>query len=174
MTADTDKSISGSNAIDPAVVAYKELLRGCLDRRPSGIRARLAQALGRNPSFISQISNPVYGTPIPAAHIKTIFEICHFSSLERQQFLAAFERAHPNRSPKTQSAPRYRRLTLNLQDTGSAAKNREIDLLLEDFAKRLSRVLAQETATTATADTNTTDRNFAADAVQNTSGGGAA
>ena len=36
-------------------------------------------ALGKNRSFVSQITNPAYATPIPAQHLETIFEICHFS-----------------------------------------------------------------------------------------------
>ncbi len=71
-----------------------------LDRRPSGTRQRLANALGKNRSFVSQISNPAYPVPIPAPHIEIIFDICHFSPAERQAFLDAFQRAHPNRSSR--------------------------------------------------------------------------
>ena len=53
-----------------------------LDRRPSGTRQRLADALGKNRSFVSQITNPAYQTPIPAQHFDPIFEICHFSAQE--------------------------------------------------------------------------------------------
>ena len=56
------------------VAAYKRILQKVLDSRPSGMRQRLAESLGKNRSFISQISNPAYPTPIPAQHIDTIFE----------------------------------------------------------------------------------------------------
>ena len=36
-------------------------------------------ALGKNRSFVSQITNPAYAMPIPAQHLEIIFEICHFS-----------------------------------------------------------------------------------------------
>ena len=52
----------------PTVAAYKRVLQDVLERRPSGMRQRLAEALGKNRSFISQISNPTYPTPIPAQH----------------------------------------------------------------------------------------------------------
>ena len=77
---------------------YKRLLRNVLDRRPSGTRHRLAIALGKNRSFVSQISNPAYPVPIPARHLGIIFEICHFSPAEEQEFLEVFTpRIHPSR-----------------------------------------------------------------------------
>ena len=85
------------NAKSASVEAYKSILRNVLDRRPSGTRQRLAIALGKNRSFISQISNPVYPVPIPAPHLEIIFEICHFSGAEKREFLECFTRAHPGR-----------------------------------------------------------------------------
>src|SRR5947209_19149870 len=80
-----------------SVEAYKSLLREVLERRPSGTRQRLANALNKNRSFVSQISNPTYQVPIPAPHLDVIFEVCHFSASEKKAFLEAFQRAHPNR-----------------------------------------------------------------------------
>ena len=80
---------------EEAVVTYKAILKRVMDNRPSGTRQRLAGALGKNRSFISQITNPAYATPIPARHVETIFEICHFSPDDRQLFLEAYARAHP-------------------------------------------------------------------------------
>ncbi len=48
------------------ISAYKRIFQDVLDRRPSGMRQRLAEALGKNRSFITQIANPAYQTPIPA------------------------------------------------------------------------------------------------------------
>jgi len=42
------------------IAAYKAILRDVLDKRPSGMRQRLAEALGKNRSFITQIANPAY------------------------------------------------------------------------------------------------------------------
>src|SRR6202163_5035818 len=79
------------------VGAYKEVLKRVLDTRPSGTRHRLAIALGKNRSFISQIANPVYTVPIPVQHLETVFEICHFTAADRREFLAAYDEAHPRR-----------------------------------------------------------------------------
>src|SRR3981189_3925293 len=81
------------------IAAYKAILRDVLDKRPSGRRQRLAEARGKNRSFITQIANPAYQTPIPAQHVHPIIQICHFSAQERDRFLEAYHRAHPPRLP---------------------------------------------------------------------------
>ena len=54
---------------EEAVQRYKTILQHVIDNRPSGTRQRLAGALGKNRSFISQITSPAYATPIPARHV---------------------------------------------------------------------------------------------------------
>src|ERR1700722_17494903 len=93
-------------AVSPNVAAYKLVLKRVLDNRPSGMRHRLAKALGKNRSFISQMANPTYSTPAPAQHLDIIFELCHFSKAERAEFLAAYVRAHPRRLNVVRPAPR--------------------------------------------------------------------
>src|ERR1044071_2202667 len=100
------------------VAAYKRVLQQALDNRPSGMRQRLAEALGKNRSFISQISSPSYPTPIPAQHIERIFEICHFSPQDRDRFLEAYRQAHPRRLRVIGHQERHRRTTLTLPDLG--------------------------------------------------------
>ena len=73
----SDRSIA--TAAPDQVVEYKTILKRVLDNRPSGTRQRLAKALGKNRSFISQIANPAYRIPIPGQHLATILNICHFS-----------------------------------------------------------------------------------------------
>jgi hypothetical protein len=68
------------------VADYKRLLQRVCDNRPSGTRGRLAVALGTNRSFVSQLVNPVYAMPIPAQHLETIFEVCHFSWPSARRF----------------------------------------------------------------------------------------
>ena len=75
-------SPEASTGIEP-VAAYKSILQAIIDNRPSGTRLRIASAIGKNRSFVSQITNPIYPTPIPAQHLETIFSICHFSPAER-------------------------------------------------------------------------------------------
>jgi hypothetical protein len=123
------------------VETYKSLLRNVLDRRPSGTRQRLANAIGKNRSFVSQISNPAYPAPIPAAHIEIIFDVCHFAPAERQAFLEAFHRAHPNRIKPRRGSHSLRVLKLEVADFGDAATNREFDELVRETARRLSRML---------------------------------
>jgi hypothetical protein len=132
-----------SSETDAAVAGYKTVLQRVLDTRPSGTRQRLAGALGKNRSFVSQIANPTYATPIPAAHLETIFEICHFSPEDRRQFLEAYGRAHPRRLP---AAPHNRRLrphTVYLPDLGEDARNRDLDRVIGDFVQRITRLIDQ-------------------------------
>src|SRR3984893_18682640 len=69
------------------IAAYKAILRDLLEKRTCGMRHRLAEALGKNRSFITQIANPAYQTPIPAQHVHAIIQVCHFSVQERDPFL---------------------------------------------------------------------------------------
>jgi len=121
-----------------AVSAYKAVLKRILDTRPSGTRHRLAIALGKNRSFISQIANPVYAVPIPRQHLDTIFEICHFTAADRREFLAAYGEAHPRSVNPVRKATGTRKLTLAVPDFGDARRNRLLDETLAEIARRLA------------------------------------
>jgi hypothetical protein len=123
------------------VAAYKTILRNILEERPSGTRQRLATALGKNRSFISQMCNPVYRAPIPAPHLEIIFEICHFPPAQKRQFLESFERAHPNRSREPRENSSLRSLKLEVYDFGDARKNRAFDELMREAMRRLAQVI---------------------------------
>ena len=127
-----------------SVAAYKGIFKAVLDNRPSGIRLRLARAIGKNRSFISQISNSTYQIPIPAQHLNTIFEVCHFSSAEKTAFLEAYDRAHPRRTGRLRGVRRERTLTLHVPDLGSQKRNGQLDALLHDFARRLIALLQED------------------------------
>ncbi|TMH54727.1 MAG: hypothetical protein E6H53_18175 [Betaproteobacteria bacterium] len=127
-----------------AVAAYKTVLKRILDTRPSGTRHRLAIALGKNRSFISQIANPVYAVPIPVQHLETIFEICHFTATDRRDFLAAYAQAHPRRHELVRKAAGTRKLTLTLPDLGNARRNRLLDETIADIARRLARLTEED------------------------------
>lgn len=124
-----------------AVARYKEIFRRILDNRPSGTRQRLAGALGKNRSFVSQIANPAYATPIPAQHLDAIFEICHFAPEDRRSFLDAYTTAHPRRMPATRDNRRLRPHTIYLPDLGDETRNRELDRMVGDFVQRLTRLV---------------------------------
>lgn len=124
-----------------AVAAYKAVFKAVLDKRPSGMRLRLADALGKNRSFISQISNPIYATPIPAQHLNAIFQLCHFSAAEKSAFLTAYEEAHPQRADSVRSGRKERTITLRAPSLGSAKKDGQLDALLHEFVRRLAALL---------------------------------
>lgn len=127
-----------------AVAAYKSIFKAVLDNRPSGMRLRLAHVMGKNRSFVSQISNPTYPIPIPVQHLNTIFDVCHFSSAEKAKFLEAYGRAHPRRAGRLADAPRERAITLKVPDLGSEKRNGQLEALLHDFARRLIALLQEE------------------------------
>ncbi|MBR0801383.1 hypothetical protein JQ615_39150 [Bradyrhizobium jicamae] len=126
-----------------AVAIYKRIFKEVLDRRPSGMRLRLAHAMGKNRSFVSQISNPTYPVPIPVQHLNTIFDVCHFSPQAKAAFLRAYARAHPRRTSRLTEGPHERTLTLHLPDLGSTKRNGQLDALFQEFARRLI-VLVQD------------------------------
>jgi hypothetical protein len=125
----------------PAVARYKSLLRDCIDRRPSGLRGRLARALGKHKSFISQITNPIYDVPIPAGDLATIFDVCHLSAQERERFLALYDEAHPKRAARRAIAPpQGREVRIRLPDLADKTLERELEALIRDFAARTIRI----------------------------------
>jgi hypothetical protein len=127
-------------AAESAVARYKQILKRVLDNRPSGTRQRLAQALGKNRSFVSQIANATYATPIPVQHLQTVFELCHFSQDERREFLELYAAAHPRRHMILREVPRQRTITLTVPDLGDARKNQAVDEMIGDLARHLARL----------------------------------
>ena len=112
-----------------------------LDIRPSGTRQRLATALGKNRSFISQIANPAYPMPIPATHLDTLFDVCHFSDQEKRKFLDLYLQAHPGRLRLVSSQTQTRRISVELPDLGDATRNQMLETLFETMARHLVRIL---------------------------------
>jgi hypothetical protein len=127
-----------------AVAVYKRVFKEVLDSRPSGMRLRLAHAMGKNRSFVSQISNPAYPVPIPVQHLNTIFDVCHFPPQAKAAFLRAYARAHPRRIGRLTEGPHERTLTLHLPELGSAKRNAELDALLQEFARRLIAIVREK------------------------------
>ena len=123
------------------IARYKAVLRDIIDKRPSGTRQKIAAAVGKHKSFVSQIVNPAYPIPLPAAHIPTIFSICHFSGEEREAFLEAYRAAHPRQSSKLPAPGREgaapRQLRIELPAFDDAARQREVEATIEDFARRV-------------------------------------
>jgi hypothetical protein len=123
------------------VAAYKQLLAAVIDRRPSGTRQRLAAALAKNRSFVSQITNPAYSTPIPSNHIDVIFELCHFSPSEKRQFTELYHAAHPRRLTRSGEPSRLRPHTIFLPDLGDDASNEHLQGLVAEFVRKIARLI---------------------------------
>jgi hypothetical protein len=137
------RPVRAEAASGDAVPEYKRILAEVLDRRPSGTRQRLAAALGKNRSFISQICSETYATPIPQGHLETIFEICHFNQAERTRFLAAYSRAHPRRPHMAAEPQRLKAHTIYLPDLGSNNSNDKLHKLVTDFVREMARTIGQ-------------------------------
>lgn len=122
---------------DEAIKAYKQTLSKLIDKRPSGTRQRLADALGKHRSFVTQMTSTAYGTPVPVRHLPTIFAVCHFSVDERKAFLDSYNLAHPDRSAEISGGVRMRHLAIMVHDLGNERKNRLFDEALAEFAHKL-------------------------------------
>lgn len=122
---------------DSRIAAYKRVLSKVLEQRPSGTRQRLADALGKHRSFITQIASPSYATPIPARHLSDIFAVCHFGAAEREAFLAAYRKAHGPRADAPAPRRATRNLTLSLPDFGDQKKNSALDRAVAEFVHKI-------------------------------------
>lgn len=122
------------------VMAYKAMLRRCIDRRPSGLRRKLAGALGKHKSFVSQITSTSYSVPIPAGDLPVIFEVCHLSPEEQQHFLSLYEQAHPGRTQGLWASPPDSEVRVTIPAFRSARLGREVEEAIRDAAERIIRV----------------------------------
>lgn len=132
-------SLGGAQQAEQPVVAYKQLLRDYIDRRPSGTRQRVALALGTHKSFVSQITNPAYRVPLPAQHVATIFKICHFSPEERGKFLDAYRLAHPNQAASLEAEQSGATRTVKIEVPAFHDPRRQEQLVeaIQDVAQKL-------------------------------------
>lgn len=136
------------DAATAAVARYKSLLQGFIDRRPSGMRGRLARALGKHKSFITQITSPAYQAPIPAGDVPTIVSVCHLSPEEREAFLEAYRLAHPARAKRAKiGVNEAHEVRIALPPFRTAATARHVEAMIVDFAARVIK-LAQQAETT--------------------------
>ncbi|MGA0564580.1 hypothetical protein ACO2RV_19210 [Ancylobacter sp. VNQ12] len=126
---------------DEAVIAYKTILASILDNRPSGTRQRLATALGKHRSFVTQVTSPTYETPLPARHLPTIFRVCHFSPAEQERFLVAYQAAHPGRLPDVGGGEKLRPLTLMAPDFCDEKKNRQFDDAIAELVQKMATLV---------------------------------
>jgi hypothetical protein len=126
---------------DDAIRAYKSILAHVIEQRPSGTRQRLADELGKNRSFVTQIVSPAYATPIPARHLAAILSVCHFGPAERDQFLMAYDRAHPGKAPSLAGGRRSRHLSITVPDFGDDIRNAALDRAVAEFVQKLVQII---------------------------------
>lgn len=123
------------------VIEYKTILRDVINQRPSGTRQRLSETLNKNRSFISQITNPAYSTPIPAKHLDIIFQVCVFSAPEKERFLEYYNKAHPGRTLEMEKEPPIRKLTLNLPQYDDEALNKQVDKMVHQYLEHIVKLI---------------------------------
>ena len=127
---------------DP-IKAYKTILAEIIGKRPSGTRQRLADALGKHRSFISQITGTGYTTPLPEKHLSALFSVCHFTADERLEFMNAYDLAHPDKTSRVEDLRNLRHISLTVKDFGNDEKNRRFDEAIAEFANRVSGIFSE-------------------------------
>lgn len=128
--------------LDP-VKQYKARLSALIDRRPSGTRQRIADALGKHRSFVTQVLSTAYATPLPVRHVPVIFSVCHFSAEEKRQFLDDYHAAHPEKREEMEDDAALRHLSLMVTDFRDERKNRMFDEAIAEFAHRMAAIMGK-------------------------------
>jgi hypothetical protein len=134
-------AVAPRETAEDQIKAYKVLLSSIIDKRPSGTRQRLADALGKHRSFISQITGVAYATPVPERHLPVIFSLCHFSTEEQRAFLKAYDAAHPDRAGREAEFRGLRTVSIMVDDLGDDDKNRKFDEAVADFARKIGTLM---------------------------------
>jgi hypothetical protein len=122
--------------------AYKTFLKEAVEARPSGLRLRIASQIGKNKSFVSQITSPNYKTPLPEKYVEPLLEAMHLSRQERDKFLQIYHRAHPRARahPTEPLNGETRVLTMELSRLESRRLENRVDQLIMQFARNLNDI----------------------------------
>ena len=134
------------------VAKYKRILQNFINRRPSGVRIRIAEELNKNKSFVTQITNPSYSIPVPARHLNVIFDICHFTTKERETFLKAYTAAHPNYQyrvvrPAEKPVKKQRLLSIEVPVLENSDQQQQIETMIKEYAQQLFRLVKKSANT---------------------------
>lgn len=129
-----------------SISEYKSILRDCINKRPSGLRGKIARVLGTHKSFVSQITNPHDPTAIPARHVEPIVAACNLSAEEKVAFLEAYNQAHASASvqdfPDSQEA--FRNITVRVPVLKDPKKQEIVELLIQDTVRRLFNLVTED------------------------------
>jgi hypothetical protein len=127
------------------VAGYKKVFQQLINMRPSGTRNKIAKAIAKNKSFVSQITNPSYSVPIPAKHLETIFNICHFSLKERETLLKYYIAAHPNYQYRIESTGTEEvtqtKLVLDVPVLNDPLEQQKVESIIRDFSHQLFELM---------------------------------
>ncbi len=126
---------------EDAIRSYKLILQEVLNQRPSGTRQRLADALGKHRSFVTQMTSTAYPTPIPQRHLPMVLAVCHFTAEERERFLGAYRAAHRGKVELAEITPRTRHLNLLVPDLGEDKANSAFDRAIGEFVTRMAELI---------------------------------
>lgn len=140
MTTAPDPKTMPLDEPDAAIRSYKAVLSAVIEQRPSGTRQRLADALGKHRSFVTQITSPAYSTPIPVRHLPVIFSVCHFAPAERDQFLAAYRAAHPGKATPAGGFRKTRHLSITVPDLGDDRQNAALERAINEFVQKITSI----------------------------------
>ena len=126
---------------EAAIRAYKSVLSTVIEQRPSGTRQRLADALGKHRSFVTQITSPTYSTPIPSKHLPAIFSVCHFQRAGARGVSRRLSHARIRaRHRLTDELRRTRHISLTVPDLGDAKQNAALDRAINEFIHRITSI----------------------------------
>ena len=73
-------------------------------------------------------------------HLPEIFSVCHFSTAERDHFLAAYHVAHPGKTPAQGGMRKTRHLSLTVPDLGDDKQNAALDRAINEFIQRITSI----------------------------------
>ena len=125
------------------VQSYKRILKDSLDARPSGIRKQLAVTIGKDKSFVTQVTNPKYRTPLPAKYVDPMLDTIRLDLRERERFLHFYRRAHPRQragGAVGRARPDTRLLYIELPRLASLRAESEIDALIRQLAREINEL----------------------------------
>ena len=106
------------------------------------MRQRLADALGKHRSFVTQITSPAYSTPIPSKHLPAdLLGLPFQHGRSATHFLAAYQRGASGQGASAASGLRTtRHLSLTVPDLGDDKQNAALDRAINEFIQRITSI----------------------------------
>ena len=137
-----DSERQAPGGIDEAIRVYKSILSAVIDQRPSGTRQRLADALGKHRSFVTQITSPAYADADPGASIfrRSSPSATSAQPERRRSSWPPIARAHPGKAPADLGTRRTRHISFSVPDLGDDKQNAALDKAINEFIHRITSI----------------------------------